>query len=67
MRGICETAVKTRRPPELTAKMNETMGKLMTPRKAFELMGIPFLNKSSLRYMCRYWEQQERTLQEDCK
>lgn len=60
---LCGIARRCQLPPVLTSAQSRRLEALCGAKRALELMGIPALNKSSLRHMQRYWSL-ERTKQQ---
>ena len=57
MEGLCKAARESGMPPELSSPECQLLGKICNYKKALEMLGIPALNKSELRFMARYWQE----------
>lgn len=55
---ICRVAKETGIPPVLSASEEKRLNALQNWKYAFELMGIPALNKQARAHMLRYWEKE---------
>ena len=52
---FCEISRQTGFPPELKPFERQRLDKLFQCRRALELMGIPYMNKATLKHMKKYW------------
>ena len=55
---LCRAARYTRMPPVLSSEEARCLQRLGGARRTVELMGIPQLERSALRHMRSYWQQQ---------
>ncbi len=55
--GLCKTARETGMPPDLSSPECQLLGKICNYKKALEMMNIPALRKTELRFMARYWKE----------
>ena len=58
---ICRVAKHTGIPPVLSASEEKRLNALLNWKSAFELMGIPALNKQARAHMLHYWEKERQT------
>ena len=54
---LCADARQSGLPPDLSSEKCKQLGKLCDIKKALELMNIPPLRKTELRFMTRYWNE----------
>ena len=55
--GLCMAARETGMPPDLSSPECQLLGKICDYKKALEMLGIPALRKTELRFMSRYWQE----------
>ena len=54
---LCTDARESGLPPDLSAETCKYLGKFGNIKKALEMMNIPPLKKTELRFMARYWNE----------
>ena len=54
---LCTDARESGLPPDLSAETCKYLGKFGNIKKALEMMNIPPLKKTELRFMTRYWNE----------
>ncbi len=58
---LCADARKSGLPPDLSTEPCKHLGKFCDIKRALEIMNIPPLKKTELRFMAKYWKENRTT------
>lgn len=64
LEGLCRTAKESGYPPVLSDPQRKRLDSLYNWKKAYEMMGIPALNKPARAHMIRYWDHERKKTEE---
>lgn len=64
LEGLCRIAKESGYPPVLSDSQRKRLDSLYNWKKAYEMMGIPALNKPARAHMIRYWDHERKKTEE---